>query len=106
MAKLHVALASVDPRVRVRRTSSTRLSISFRGGQGEATELPSDLVFFKHEPTWREVYYSAVSAGIESCDVEVATSDDFGLNAKSAGEIVRLGFNCAGSYANHVKVRS
>src|SRR5260370_12433602 len=42
MAKLHIAMASVDPRVRVRRTSSTRLSISFRGGQGEVTELPSD----------------------------------------------------------------
>ena len=52
MVKLRAGLAAIDPKLRVQQTSSTKLSIWFRGGHGKPTELPPDLLFFKHEPTW------------------------------------------------------
>jgi hypothetical protein len=105
MVKLRAAIAAVDPKLRVRQTSSTNLSISFRGGHGKPTELPPDLLFFKHEPTWRDAYDAALTSGIESYEAEVETKDDFGLDAKIAGEFFKHGFSIGGKYESHVYYR-
>ena len=105
MVKLRAGIAAIDPKLRVQQTSSTKLIISCRGGQGEPTELPPDLLFFKHEPTWRDTYDAAVISGIESYEVEVETKDDFGLDAKIAGEFFKHGFSIGGKYGSHVHYR-
>jgi len=96
------AAITADPKAHVRQTSSTRLTISFRGGRGKPTELPPDLLFFRHEPTWIEIYDAAVTSGIESYDVELETKDDFGLDAQIAGEFLKHGFKIGGRYEHHV----
>jgi len=105
MVKLRAGIAAIDPKLRVQQTSSTKLIISCRGGQGEPTELPPDLLFFKHEPTWRDACDAAVISGIESYEVEVETKDDFGLDAKIAGEFFKHGFSIGGKYGSHVHYR-
>jgi hypothetical protein len=105
IGKLRSAIASIGPEVSVRRTSSTRLSISFHGGQGNPTELPPDLLFFNREPTWGDIYDAAVTSRIESYDVEMEAKDDFGLDGKIAGEFVKHGFDIGGKYQDHVYYR-
>ncbi len=102
MVKLRAGIAGIDPKLRVQQTSSTKLSISFRGGHGKPTELPPNLLFFKHEPTWRDAYDAAVTSGVESYEVEVETKDDFGLDAKIAGEFLKRGFSIGGKYESHI----
>jgi hypothetical protein len=60
------------------------------------------LLFFEYEPTWRDAYDAAVTSGIESYEVEVETKDDFGLDAKIAGEFGRRGFSIGGKYESHI----
>jgi hypothetical protein len=105
MVKLRAAIAAIDPKLRVQQTSSTKLTLSFRRGQGKPTELPPDLLFFKTEPTWRDAYDAAVTSGIESYEVEVETKDDFGVDAKIAGEFFKHGFSIGGKYGSHVHYR-
>ena len=61
-------------------------------------EIPKGLAWFEHEPLWQEVARARLEAGLESFELDIHYTDDFGVNAKLSAEVEAIGVDIGGSF--------
>jgi hypothetical protein len=61
-------------------------------------EIPKGLAWFEHEPLWQEVARARLEAGLESFELDIHYTDDFGVNAKLSAEVEGIGIDIGGSF--------
>jgi hypothetical protein len=63
--------------------------------------VPAGLIWFPYEPLWREVAEARLTSGLKSFQIDVKTTDDFGINAQLNAEILNAGLSAGGSFVEH-----
>jgi len=61
-------------------------------------EIPKGLAWFEHEPLWQEIARARLEAGLESFEIDIHYTDDFGVNAKLSAKVEGIGIDIGGSF--------
>jgi hypothetical protein len=61
-------------------------------------EIPKDLAWFEHEPLWQELARARLEAGLESFELDIHYTDDFGVDAKLSAKVEGIGIDIGGSF--------
>lgn len=70
--------------------------------QGSAEpRLPSNLVWFDHEPNWQAVAEGRLERGLEDFSLTVSYNDDYGINGELKAQIANSGLRLSGSFAEY-----
>lgn len=65
--------------------------------------VPNDLVWYQHEPLWREVADARLESGLTSFQVDVEYTEDFGVNSSVKTIIAKTGLEIGGAFSEHQK---
>ena len=65
----------------------SRLTLSPSG----KPHIPADLVWFPHEPLWKEVAQARLESGLTSFALDVRSTDDYGVNANLKALVAKSG---------------
>lgn len=63
--------------------------------------MPSNLVWYAHEPTWQAVARGRLDFGLNQFSLSVTYEDDFGINAGLKAKIASAGFEIGGKFEDH-----
>lgn len=63
--------------------------------------LPSDLTWYKHEPTWQAVADGRLNHGLMNFSIGLSYTDDFGINAGLAAKFQKTGLEVGGKFEDH-----
>jgi hypothetical protein len=63
--------------------------------------IPTSVVWYTYEPTWKRVAEARLSAGLTEIDVELRYDDDFGVSADVALQLTNCGFKVGGEFQKH-----
>jgi hypothetical protein len=63
--------------------------------------LPSNLLWYPHEPLWRQVAESRMTGGLTSFFLKVEYREDYGVSLNLKTNIERLGFSVGQSFIKH-----
>lgn len=63
--------------------------------------VPSDLVWFRHEPTWEMIAESRLKGGLREFTLNIAYEDDLGVHAGLEAEVAQVGFKLGGKFEKH-----
>lgn len=63
--------------------------------------LPSDLVWYDHEPTWQALAAGRLEYGMQQFSLNVVYEDDFGVNAGLKLRAQKSGLELGGSFEDH-----
>lgn len=66
-----------------------------------APELPSNLVWYPHEPTWHAVAEGRIKFGLTQFSLTVNYEDDFGVNAGLKMRVQKVGLDLGGTFEDH-----
>ena len=61
-------------------------------------EIPKGLAWFEHEPLWQEVARARLEAGLESFELDIHYTDDFGVNAELSAKVEGIGIDIGGPF--------
>lgn len=104
-AKLGVGLpaAKVEVGAEAGRVASTKAEILFKANLAGTTEpkLPENLVWYPHEPTWRQIAEGRLQYGLKDFVLSVRYEDDFGVNAGLKVQAVKAGLDMGGKFEDH-----
>jgi hypothetical protein len=64
-------------------------------------KIPKDLVWFDHEPLWKEIAHARLKASLASFELDIKYTGDFGVNAKLSAKVGEIGFEIGGSFTEH-----
>lgn len=64
--------------------------------------LPTDLVWYAHEPTWQTVAKGRLEFGLRQFSLNVNYEDDFGVNAGLKVRSQKAGLELGGAFENHM----
>lgn len=64
-------------------------------------EVPADLVWYPHEPTWQAVAQGRLKYGLSQFSLTVNYEDDFGVNAGLKMRVQKVGLNLGGTFEDH-----
>lgn len=64
-------------------------------------DLPDNLVWFPHEPTWQSVAEGRREFGLQQFSLKLQYTDDYGVNADLAVEAQNAGFSLGGAFEKH-----
>jgi hypothetical protein len=67
----------------------------------QAPVLPSDLVWYPHEPTWQAVAQGRIKFGLSQFSLTVNYEDDFGINAGLKMRVQKAGLDLGGTFEDH-----
>jgi len=74
-----------------------KMTLSPRG----EPRLPSDLIWYVHEPLWKAIAEARLSASLESFELDIIYKDDFQVSAKLGAKIASIGLELGGSFTEH-----
>lgn len=63
--------------------------------------LPDDLVWYHHEPTWKNVADGRLKFGMTSFSLNLQYSEDYGVNASMKAKVAESGFDLGGEFEKH-----
>jgi len=63
--------------------------------------IPNNLVWFPHEPLWKEVADARLTSGLRAFVLDIKSFDDYGVNANLQALIARSGLEAGGSFVEH-----
>jgi hypothetical protein len=63
--------------------------------------IPEGLVWFPHEPLWREVAEARLESGLDAFVIDVRSTDDYGVNAGLKALVAKTGLEVGGSFVEH-----
>jgi len=64
-------------------------------------EIPKGLAWFEHEPLWQEVARARLEAGLESFELDIHYTDDFGVNAELSAKVEGIGIDIGGPFTRN-----
>jgi len=64
-------------------------------------EVPEDLVWYPHEPTWKRIAEDRIKFGLQQFSLKLQYTDDYGVNADLAVDAQNAGFSLGGSFEKH-----
>jgi hypothetical protein len=64
-------------------------------------ELPPDLVWYHHEPTWQKVAEGRLKFGLKKFSLKLQYKDDYGVNASLKVKAQKAGLDLGGEFQNH-----
>lgn len=64
-------------------------------------ELPDDLIWFPHEPTWQNISDGRLKHGLLDFSLTVNYEDDFGINLGLSANAQRAGIELGGKFEDH-----
>jgi hypothetical protein len=83
--------------------SSTRLLYEAELTGHNDPQLPDDLVWYPHEPTWQSAAEARLEFGLQRFSLKLQYTDDYGVNADLAVGARNVGFSLGGSFEKHQK---
>jgi hypothetical protein len=94
---------AVDVSSKLKSKKSTRTSLLFEAQfDAHPPSLPSDLVWYAHEPTWQLVAAGRLTAGMRNFSRQVRYTDDYGIDADLAGKVKKVKLGLGGDFQKHV----
>lgn len=92
-----------DAGVKVERSHKAGSAALFRAKLAGCAEpaLPDDLVWFPHEPTWRQVAEGRIKYGLQEFQLAVRYEDDYGIDAGFKLSVQKAGLDLGGSFQQH-----
>lgn len=70
--------------------------------QGDVSpSMPEDLVWFHHEPTWKNVADGRLKFGMTSFSLNLQYTEDYGVNASMKAKVAESGFDLGGEFEKH-----
>ena len=60
--------------------------------------IPSDLLWFPHEPTWQQVAEGRIKYGLQEFSLIVSYTDDLGINADLTAKLAEMEFGIGGKF--------
>lgn len=63
--------------------------------------LPDNLVWFPHEPLWKEVAEARLESGLTSFDLDVKSIGDYGVDGGLKAMVEKSGLNIGGEFVKH-----
>lgn len=63
--------------------------------------LPDDLAWYPHEPLWKELAEARLESGLSSFDLEVRSSEDYGVSTGLKVMIEKSGLDVGGEFIKH-----
>lgn len=102
-AKMSAALPEANIDATVGQSTESKRSLLFEAvlNNKRAPSIPTDLVWYPHEPTWQAVANGRMSFGLTQFSLAVNYVDDFGVNAGLKLRAQRAGFDLGGTFENH-----
>lgn len=64
-------------------------------------ELPKDLAWYPHEPTWHTIADGRMNFGLRTFSLSVAYEDDYRVNAGLKAAVLKAGLELGGSFEDH-----
>jgi hypothetical protein len=65
-------------------------------------QVPDGLVWYPHEPTWRQIADGRLNSGLTSFQLALSYEDDYGVNLGLKAKIDKYGLEVGGSFEEHV----
>jgi hypothetical protein len=81
--------------------SSILFKATLRGS--ENPQLPSELLWFPHEATWRQVAEGRMKFGLQEFSLVVNYSDDLGVNANLTAKLANMELGIGGQFEGFKK---
>ncbi|MCH9647619.1 MAG: hypothetical protein K0U98_05225 [Deltaproteobacteria bacterium] len=99
-----VPTAEVSLQGEVGTTAKTGDSLLFQATLDGAKqpELPGNLVWFHHEPTWQAIAKARLDFGLRDFSLNVSYNDDYGVNAGLKVAVAKTGLDLGGRFEDHV----
>jgi hypothetical protein len=97
------AAAGVEIAGRAGTQRSKGASLLFRATLAGSSEprIPEDLVWYPHEPTWRQVAEGRTRYGMRGFDLSVRYDDDYGIDARFKLAVQKVGLDLGGKFQEH-----
>ena len=67
----------------------------------ENPSVPSNLVWYPHEPTWHQIAEGRLKFGLKDFSLSVRYEDDFGINAGLKTAVTKAGLDLGGKFEDH-----
>jgi hypothetical protein len=67
----------------------------------DAPKIPTDLVWYPFEPTWKAIGEGRLRFGLKEFELSVSYLDDFGVNLGVKASIARAGLDLGGKFEDH-----
>ncbi|HEU0189303.1 MAG TPA: hypothetical protein VFQ97_04835 [Gallionella sp.] len=84
-------------------SNSSRLLFEAAFDNKAAPTLPTNLVWYPHEPTWQTVAKGRLQFGMQHFSLTVNYEDDFGVNAGLKLRSQKAGFELGGAFEDHMR---
>ena len=68
---------------------------------GRAPHIPDGLLWYPHEQLWQEVARARLASGLRAFSLDVAYTDDYGVNAALNLAVTGIGLEVGGSFTEH-----
>jgi hypothetical protein len=96
-----IPAASIDASVSAKGAQGTNLLFHAEFDNECIPQLPENMVWYEHEPTWSNVANGRLQFGMKQFSLTVAYQDDYGVNAGLKMNAVRSGLDMGGSFEAH-----
>ena len=103
-AKISTPLPNIDATANVGQSAKSGSSLLFEAtlNNKHVPSIPSDLVWFSHEPTWQAVAKGRMQYGLAQFSLTVNYDDDFGVNAGLKVRVQKVGLDLGGTFEDHM----
>jgi hypothetical protein len=85
--------------VEINQSSNLMFEANLSGHQ--TPELPEDLNWYHHEPTWQSIALGRKKYGLKDFVLNVTYLDDLGVNAALKAEVLKVGLGIGGNFQDH-----
>lgn len=102
-AKISTPLPEIDATASAGHSAKSGSSLLFEAtlNNKHVPSIPSDLVWFSHEPTWQAVANGRMQFGLSQFSLTVNYEDDFGVNAGLKVRVQKAGLDLGGTFEDH-----
>lgn len=81
--------------------SASRLLFTANYGGDHEPAIPPNLVWYPHESLWQEIAYERLHHGLTDFSLTVRYEEDFGVDAKFAGTVLKSKLSLGGDFESH-----
>lgn len=102
-ASMSVPIPSVSGKASASEKASEASTLLFKAEfeNDREPELPADMVWYAHEPTWNSVASGRMKYGMKEFSLTVAYQDDYGVNAGLQVKAAKAGLDLGGDFGVH-----